>query len=108
MAEEIEKSELPNRLGASVATSENSTTLKIQLAAQKRWRIAAAVASTVSVIGFALASQPALLVPGVVAGGVGALGAIIFGAVSGAEVDEKAITAIADRVAAALTKKPPQ
>lgn len=102
----LQTAPIPSRAVADTATAENSTTLKIALASQKRWRIAAAVSSAVSVIGFALASTPSLLIPGLIIGGVGFLGGIVFGAISGAEVDEKAITAIAERVGAALAKKP--
>ena len=102
-------SDLPNRLEGAVttATADNSTTLKIALAAQKRWRVAAAISAAVSTIGFSLTTVPALLVPGLVAGGVGALAAIVFSAVSGAELDEKAISAVAERVATVLEKRKP-
>lgn len=99
---------LPNRLEGQVttATQANSTTAAVALASQRRWKIATAGATACATIaGSIAATVPGAQVPaGIVAGVCGAL-ALLFSAFSGAEVDEKAITRIADQVAVTLSQR---
>lgn len=100
--------QIPNRLEGQVttATQANSTTAAVALASQRRWKLAAAGATACATVAgsIAVAVPGAQLPAGIVAGVCGGL-ALLFSAFSGAEVDDKAITRIADQVAAVLEKR---
>ncbi|MDX2014175.1 MAG: hypothetical protein SFW67_28510 [Myxococcaceae bacterium] len=102
MTDELQTGSVDRPVQPSVATAENSTTLAVQLKSQKRAKVLAAAFGTLGTLGFTLAGlsvqMPALLVPGLIAFGIGSLGGIIASAFSGAELDEKAIDAIGKRM----------
>ena len=106
MADELQTAPVDRPQAPQVATAANSTTLAVQLASQKRWRIAARVATILSGLGFsATAMAPAAVLPGLIVGGIGGLLAVTFASLSGAEFDEAALDKVATRVVTILEKK---
>lgn len=109
MGDELEKGVIDGKLVPTVATAENSTTLKVQLNAQKRWKVISASLSVVGTIGLTAAvASPTAFLPGLIIGGLCTLGGILAASASGAEIDEKALEAIGTRVATVIeSRKPP-
>jgi hypothetical protein len=105
MSEELQSGTVDRPQAPAVATAANSTTLAVQLASQKKWRIAARVATVLSAVGFTATAVPATFLPGLIVGGLGGLLAVFFASQSGAEFDEAALEKVTTRVATLLEQR---
>lgn len=105
--------EIENRLSQpTTATQANSNTVAIALAAQKRWKVAASAFGVLTTLGLAAATAGASVMPlfvgGLIATGIGAVGTLVSAVASGAELDEKALQTVSERVAKLLESKAPK
>lgn len=110
MADELQTGSIPATGLASVATAENSTTLRVQLAAQKKWKVVSTILATLGGILLTGASVSAAVNPTVFfvllgTGGLSSVLAVIFASFAGAELDEKKLEEIGEKVALIIQKK---